>query len=114
MHSHHISLVRIFDRANAIRPYNTFNNMITKEYTILAAQGLHARPATALIRLVKSFKSAVMLQKGAKIVRLNSMLNILSIAIKGGETITIVIEGEDEQQAAEAIDLFFTEQAKEL
>ncbi len=88
--------------------------MITKDYTILAAQGLHARPATALIRLVKNFKSAVILQKGSKMVKLNSMLNILSMAIKGGETVTIIIEGEDEQEAAIAIDLFFTEQAKEL
>ncbi len=80
--------------------------MITKQYTITSAQGLHARPATTLIRLVKNFKSVVNIQKGAKTVRLNSMINLLSLTIKGGETITITMEGEDEINAAEALDTF--------
>ena len=88
--------------------------MMSKDYIIMAPQGIHARPATTLIRLTKNFKSAVSLKKGDKIVRLNSMLNILSMTIKGGESISVIIEGEDEADAAEAIGLFFTEQLKEL
>ena len=88
--------------------------MISKDYIIMAPQGIHARPATTLIRLTKNFKSAVSLKKGDKIVRLNSMLNILSMTIKGGESISVIVEGEDEADAADAIGLFFTEQLKEL
>ncbi len=88
--------------------------MITNDYIILAAQGMHARPATVLIKLVKNFKSAVSLKKGDKTVKLNSMLNILSLTIKGGETISIIVEGEDETEATQAIGLFFTEQLKDL
>jgi phosphocarrier protein HPr len=88
--------------------------MITNDYIILAAQGMHARPATVLIKLVKNFKSAVSLKKGDKTVKLNSMLNILSLTIKGGETISIIVEGEDEAVAAQAIGLFFSEQLKDL
>ncbi len=88
--------------------------MITKQYTITAAQGLHARPATTLIRLVKNFKSVVNIQKGGKTMRLNSMINLLSLTIKGGETVTITIEGEDEINAAEALDGFFAEQLRDL
>ena len=88
--------------------------MITNDYIILAPQGIHARPATMLIRLVKNFRSAVSLKKGDKTVRLNSMLNILSLTIKGGETITVIVEGDDEVEAAQAIALFFTEQLKDL
>jgi len=88
--------------------------MIVKDFVILAPQGIHARPATTLIRLVKNFKSTVSLKKGDKTVRLNSMLSILSLTIKGGETVTIIVEGEDEAEAAQAIGLFFTEQLKEL
>ena len=86
--------------------------MITKAYTITSPQGLHARPATALIRLVKNFISVISIQKGDKITRLNSMINLLSMTIKGGETITIIIEGEDEINAAGALDIFFAEQLK--
>lgn len=88
--------------------------MISKDYIITSPQGIHARPATTLIRLTKNFKSTISLKKNDKLVRLNSMLNILSMVIKGGETISIIIEGDDEIIAAEAIDLFFTQQLKEL
>jgi phosphocarrier protein HPr len=64
--------------------------VISKQYTILSPLGLHARPAAALIRLVKGFKSAVSLQKGDKTIRLNSMLNILTLTIKNGDSITVI------------------------
>ncbi len=88
--------------------------MIVNNYTILAAQGLHARPATALVKLAKTYKSAISLKKGEKEVRLNSLLNLLSLALKGGEIVSIVIEGEDEMAAATAIDRFFKEELKGL
>ena len=88
--------------------------MITKDYIILSPQGLHARPATTLIRLVKTFQSVISIKKGEKTVRLNSMINLLSLTIKGGETITIIIDGEDETSAAIALDQFFAEQLKDL
>jgi phosphocarrier protein HPr len=86
--------------------------MISKHYPIMAAEGLHARPATNLIRLVKKYKSVTFLKKGEKSIKLNSMLNLLSMALKGGDTITISVEGEDEVEAASAIDHFFSEELK--
>jgi phosphocarrier protein HPr len=88
--------------------------MISKNYIITAAEGIHARPATTLIRLAKKYKSVVSLKKGENSVRLNSMLNILTIGAKGGDTITVLIEGEDEEEAARAIDTFFTEELQKL
>jgi phosphocarrier protein HPr len=88
--------------------------MITKDYHILSPQGIHARPATTLIRLTKKFKSAVSLQKGDTVIRLNSLLNILALGAKNGDLISVIIEGEDETGAAEAIDEFFTEQLNHL
>lgn len=88
--------------------------MITKNYTILSPEGIHARPATALIRLTKKFKSVFSMQKGDTVIRLNSMLNILALGAKNGETISVLVEGEDETDAALAIDEFFMEQLKDL
>ena len=88
--------------------------MISKDYVITAPEGIHARPATTLIRLVKTFKSVVNLKKEDKVVRLNSMLNILAMGAKGGDTISIIVEGEDEAVAAAAIDNFFREELKNL
>jgi phosphotransferase system HPr (HPr) family protein len=88
--------------------------MISKEYFILSPEGIHARPATALVKLVRQFQSAVHLKKGDTVVRLNSLLNILSLGAKGGDRISILVEGDDEERASRAIDLFFTEQLKNL
>jgi phosphocarrier protein HPr len=88
--------------------------MIIKDYTILSPEGIHARPATLLIKLTKQFKSVFHLKKGDTVIKLNSMLNILSLAAKNGEKISIIVEGEDETLAATAIDTFFTEQIKNL
>lgn len=87
--------------------------MITKEYIITAAQGMHARPATNLVKLGRNFKSVISLKKGDRTVKINSLLNILSLTIKGGETVTVMIGGEDEDAAAEAIDQFFMTELKE-
>jgi phosphocarrier protein len=86
--------------------------MITKDYPITAAEGLHARPATNLVKLAKKYKSTTSLKKGDKTIKLTSMLNILSLGLKGGDTITVIIEGEDEAAAAAELDQFFTEELK--
>ena len=88
--------------------------MITKDYVIYAAEGIHARPATALVKLARTFKAAIHLKKDDKTIALNSMLNILAMATKGGDTLTVTVEGEDENEAAAALDTFFTEQLKHL
>ena len=88
--------------------------MITKDYVILAPQGMHARPATTLIKLVKQYKSVISLKKEDKLVRVNSVLNILSMTAKCGDTLTLVIDGEDEVVAAGALEAFFVEQLKDL
>jgi phosphocarrier protein HPr len=88
--------------------------MISKEYTILAPEGIHARPATVLVRLVKKFKSGISLKKGNKTIQLNSMLNILALSTKGGDVVSVIIDGEDEAAAAAELDIFFHEQLKNL
>lgn len=88
--------------------------MISKDYIIQAAEGIHARPATALLKLSRNFTSAISLRKDGKTVKLNSMLNILAMATKGGDTLTVLIEGVDEEQAAIALDNFFTADLKNL
>jgi len=88
--------------------------MITKDYIITAAEGMHARPATNLVKLTKNYSSLISLKKGDRTVKLSSLLNILSLGIKGGETISIIIDGEDETSAIIAIDAFFEEELKHL
>jgi phosphocarrier protein len=86
--------------------------MITKDYTIHDPLGMHARPATNILKLSRQYKSAIFLKKDNKKVQLKSMLNILSLAIKCGDKISLIIEGEDESDASLAFDSFFSEELK--
>ena len=88
--------------------------MISKDYLITAADGIHARPATVLIRLTRNYKSAISLKKDEKVVRLNSMLNILGLGAKAGDVITVIVEGEDEEAGSHAIDDFFRDELKKM
>ncbi len=88
--------------------------MIVREYTIQAAEGMHARPATSLVRLAKKFESSIQIKKGDKQIELNSLLNILGLTLKLGDSISLMIEGADEKEAAIAVESFFKEQLKDL
>ena len=87
--------------------------MIRKEYTILAPEGMHARPATAMVKLARGFQSTIFLKHGEKSVRLNSLLTVLSMGIKGGETLSLEIEGADEAEVGAAFDTFFAANLKD-
>lgn len=86
--------------------------MICKEYTVLSAEGLHARPATTLLNVVKKFKSDILLKKGDMEVVAKSMLGILTLAAKCGDKVSVTIEGEDEIEAAKAIEHLFLVELK--
>jgi len=86
--------------------------MISKEYLVTSADGIHARPATKLVKLAREYRSNISLNKGDRLVALTSMLNILTAGVKKGDTITIIVEGDDEAEAFGAIDQLLTEELK--
>ncbi len=71
--------------------------MITQKITLTAENGMHARPAGELVKLVKSFAPAkVTLATEVKTVNAASMLSILSLGLKQGTEIEVTVEGGDE------------------
>lgn len=77
------------------------------EYTITDPVGLHARPAGILVKEVKKFASAVTVTKGAKSVNALKLMALMGMGIKQGDTVTVSIEGPDEDTAAATIEEFF-------
>lgn len=73
------------------------------EFEIKNKQGLHARPATALVNLASKFKADIYLIKGDKRINAKSILGILVLAAEKGSKIKIQTDGEDEKEAINAI-----------
>lgn len=66
--------------------------------------GLHARPAKALVKLAKTFQSNILVQHGEKEVNAKSMIGVLKLGVKKSGEITVLIDGEDENEAAVQIE----------
>ena len=82
--------------------------MIDTTITVINKLGLHARASAKLITLASSFKSSIRLGKlGGRLVDAKNMMQVMLLGAGRGITLTLQIEGDDEQAALNAIqDLF--------
>lgn len=76
-------------------------------YTITDPEGLHARPAGILVKKVKEFPCTVQVEKDGKSVDARKMFALMGLGIKNGESITITINGEQEEAAVLILEEFF-------
>ncbi len=77
--------------------------MIKKTITIKNEYGLHALPASRFVKIADKFKSDVKLNKEGIDVDGKSIMGILTLACEKGSQVDIVVSGEDEQAAFEAL-----------
>ena len=77
------------------------------DYTIQDAMGIHARPAGLLSKEARGYKSAITVVKGEKEANVLRLMALMQLAVKCGETVTIKVEGEDEDVCAAAMEEFF-------
>ena len=73
------------------------------DYTIQEAVGIHARPAGLLVKEVKKYKSTVTVIKGDKSSNALKLMALMGMGVKCGDTVTVTVEGEDEDTAAPAL-----------
>ena len=79
------------------------------QYTVKDACGFHARPAGLLVKTVKGFASSATLEKDGKSCDMRKLMALMGMGVKQGETVTVKVEGDDEEAAAAAIQKFLTE-----
>ena len=73
--------------------------MVSRNITIKNSVGLYARPATFFIQKANTYKSSIWIQKDDRRVNAKSLLGVLSMAITGGSTVTLIADGPDETEA---------------
>ncbi|MCD6246076.1 HPr family phosphocarrier protein [candidate division WOR-3 bacterium] len=77
--------------------------MVKKNVKIENKLGLHARPATLIVKTASKFKSNVNIKKDDIIVNGKSIMGVMMLAAEQGSEIEIICEGEDEKEALDAI-----------
>ncbi len=83
--------------------------MKTFKYVITDNEGIHARPAGNLVKLVKTFKSDINITKGDKTVKASKTLAVMSLGASKGTEVEFTFDGEDEDAAYEAVSKFMQE-----
>ncbi len=81
--------------------------MKTFDYTIQDELGIHARPAGMLAKAAAGVKSTVTIDNGAKKADAKRLMAIMSMGVKKGHTVTVTVEGEDEDAAVVVMEEFF-------
>mgnify|MGYP006421514351 CR=1 FL=1 len=77
--------------------------MILEKVTIVNKLGLHARAAAKLVGCAESFQSSVRLARDEREVDGKSIMSVMMLAASKGTEVELVIEGEDEASARDAL-----------
>ncbi len=71
--------------------------------TIKSETGLHARPASQLVKKAATFSSHIKIEKEGKEADAKRLLGVMALNVKNGESIKVTVEGSDEKEAVLAI-----------
>ena len=82
--------------------------LIKKKIKIMNPQGLHARPASYLVKLVSKFESDVTVRKGGESVNGKSIMSLMTLAANSGAVLEVEVSGPDAEEAMRAIEGFLT------
>ena len=69
---------------------------------------MHLRPAARLVRLAQTFRSTILLKCGDKLADARSIVSILLLTASMNALIDIEATGDDEANAAQAIEQIFS------
>ena len=80
------------------------------EYTITDPVGIHARPAGLLVKAAKVLDSTITIEKvGGKSAAATKLMAVMGLGIKQGDTVSITVEGGNEDANAATMEQFFKE-----
>jgi len=77
--------------------------MQQRDVEIMNKLGLHARPSAKLTQLASSFKSDVFMARNGRRINAKSIMGVMMLAAAKGSTVTLETNGEDEQEAIDAL-----------
>ncbi len=83
--------------------------MTSFDYTIKDELGLHARPAGVMVKRLKEVPANISVMCGTRRADGKKLFQLMGMAVKQGETVTVEIDGENEEALREELLAFFAE-----
>ncbi|EHI56110.1 hypothetical protein HMPREF9333_00640 [Johnsonella ignava ATCC 51276] len=85
--------------------------MIKKTITPGHNFGSEAKPVAMLVQLASRFKSSIYIESEDAKVNAKSIMGMMTLALKSGNAITVIAEGDDEHTALQGIEDYLCEAA---
>lgn len=78
------------------------------QYVITDPVGIHARPAGLLVKAAKGLDSTITIAKAdGKSAGATKLMAVMGLGIKQGDTVSVTVEGGNEEANAAAMEQFF-------
>ncbi len=87
--------------------------MIERMVTIKNRAGIHARPAALLVQTASRFKSKIYIEKESDRINGKSIMGIITLGAGYGTALKLIAEGDDENDAVEAMAYLFDSKFEE-
>ena len=81
--------------------------MITKKLMVLNRLGLHARAAAKVVSTANKFESTIIITKDGKNADARSIMKLLMLSASQGSSISIEVNGSDQNDAMKSIERLF-------
>lgn len=83
--------------------------MKTFDYIVTDEMGIHARPASYIVKEAKKYASKIVLEYDGKSVEAVRLMAIMELEVKQGHKVTVVADGLDEELAITAMEKLMQE-----
>lgn len=77
--------------------------MLEREIEITNKLGLHARAAAKLVKIAGAYTSSIEIEKQDQRVNAKSIMSVMMLAASRGNTVTLFVEGDDQENALNAV-----------
>lgn len=82
--------------------------MMKFEHTVKDPLGIHARPAGQIAKLAKGYAdTAITIEKNGTVAKASQLMKLMGLGVKNGDTVTVAVEGGNEEAAFAAMKEFF-------
>ncbi len=75
-----------------------------RDFIVLNKQGIHARPAAQFVKIANRFSCDILVEKDGERINGKSIMGLMMLAAGPGSKLTVHCDGEDGQEALNALE----------
>ena len=85
--------------------------MIQKSMKVQLDNGLEARPVAVFVQVASQYESTIYVEVDDKKVNAKSIMGLMTLGLRAGESVTVHADGSDEEDAVDKIEAYLTGRA---